>query len=70
MEDVVFVAIVVGFFVVAALFIRACELIVGRALPAEEERRRLTVDNAVGLVLAVALLAYLSYALLAPERLG
>jgi K+-transporting ATPase KdpF subunit len=29
-----------------------------------------TVDNAVGLVLAVALLAYLIYALLAPEKLG
>jgi K+-transporting ATPase KdpF subunit len=29
-----------------------------------------TIDNAVGLVLAVALLVYLIYALLAPERLG
>jgi K+-transporting ATPase KdpF subunit len=29
-----------------------------------------TVDNAVGLVLAVAALAYLVYALLAPEKLG
>jgi K+-transporting ATPase KdpF subunit len=29
-----------------------------------------TVDNAVGLVLAVAVLAYLVYALLAPEKLG
>jgi K+-transporting ATPase KdpF subunit len=29
-----------------------------------------TVDNAVGLVLAVAMLAYLVYALLAPEKLG
>ncbi|HEY7793132.1 MAG TPA: K(+)-transporting ATPase subunit F [Gaiellaceae bacterium] len=30
----------------------------------------MTVDNAVGLVLAVAVLAYLVYALLAPEKLG
>jgi K+-transporting ATPase KdpF subunit len=29
-----------------------------------------TVDNAVGLVLAVAVFAYLVYALLAPEKLG
>jgi K+-transporting ATPase KdpF subunit len=29
-----------------------------------------TVDNVVGLVLAVAVLAYLVYALLAPEKLG
>jgi K+-transporting ATPase KdpF subunit len=29
-----------------------------------------TVDHAVGLVLAVAVLAYLVYALLAPEKLG
>jgi len=28
------------------------------------------MENAIGLVLAVALLAYLVYALLAPERLG
>jgi K+-transporting ATPase KdpF subunit len=32
--------------------------------------REVTVDNAVGLVLAVAVLAYLVYALLAPEKLG
>jgi K+-transporting ATPase KdpF subunit len=29
-----------------------------------------TVENMIGLVLAAALLAYLVYALLAPERLG
>jgi K+-transporting ATPase KdpF subunit len=29
-----------------------------------------SVENVVGLVVAVALLAYLVYALLAPERLG
>jgi K+-transporting ATPase KdpF subunit len=28
-----------------------------------------SIENAIGLVLAVALLAYLVYALLAPERL-
>jgi K+-transporting ATPase KdpF subunit len=30
----------------------------------------MSVENAIGLVLAVALLAYLVYALLFPERLG
>jgi K+-transporting ATPase KdpF subunit len=29
-----------------------------------------SIENVVGLVLAVALLVYLVYALLAPERLG
>jgi K+-transporting ATPase KdpF subunit len=29
-----------------------------------------SAENAIGLVLAVALLVYLVYALLAPERLG
>jgi K+-transporting ATPase KdpF subunit len=30
----------------------------------------MSVDNVVGLVLAVAVLAYLVYALMAPEKLG
>jgi len=30
----------------------------------------MSVENAIGLVIAVALLVYLVYALLAPERLG
>lgn len=30
----------------------------------------MSLENAVGLVLAVAVLAYLVYALLAPEKLG
>ena len=30
----------------------------------------MSVENTIGLVLALALLAYLVYALLAPERLG
>lgn len=30
----------------------------------------MSLENMIGLVLAVALLAYLVYALLAPERLG
>ena len=30
----------------------------------------MSAENAIGLVLAIAVLAYLVYALLAPERLG
>jgi K+-transporting ATPase KdpF subunit len=30
----------------------------------------LTADNAIALILAIAVLAYLVYALLAPEKLG
>ena len=30
----------------------------------------MTADNAIGLILAIAVLAYLVYALLAPEKLG
>ncbi len=30
----------------------------------------MTADNAIGLILAIAVLAYLIYALLAPEKLG
>ena len=30
----------------------------------------MTADNAIGLILALAVLAYLVYALLAPEKLG
>jgi K+-transporting ATPase KdpF subunit len=30
----------------------------------------MSIENAVGLILAVAVLAYLVYALLAPDRLG
>ena len=30
----------------------------------------MSLDNAVGLVVAVAVLAYLVYALIAPEKLG
>ena len=30
----------------------------------------MSVENAIGLVVAVAVLAYLVYALLAPEKLG
>jgi hypothetical protein len=36
--DLVFLLVVVGFFAVAVLFVRACELIVGRRGPLEPGR--------------------------------
>jgi len=37
-SDVLFLAVVIAFFVVAALFVRGCELVLGRASPLEEGR--------------------------------
>jgi hypothetical protein len=39
-RDLIFIALVAGFFAVASLFIRACELIVGRGSPTGEGRER------------------------------
>jgi hypothetical protein len=41
MRDLLFVLLVLGFFAVAVLFVRACELVVGARQAVEEERRRL-----------------------------
>ena len=68
--DLIFFLVFLGFFVLAVLFVRACELVVGARPAVAEDRRAVSIENAIGLVLAVALLAYLLYALLAPERLG
>ncbi len=67
MRDIVFVLVVVGFFLLTALFVRICEAIVG---PAARAGRRMSLENAVGLVLAVLVLGYLIFALVYPERLG
>jgi hypothetical protein len=37
-RDIVFLALVVGFFASAVLFVRACELILGRGALLEPER--------------------------------
>jgi hypothetical protein len=39
-RDIVFIACVVGFFAVAALVVRGCELLVGRAADAPSDERR------------------------------
>ena len=68
MRDLIFSAAVIAFFVLAALFVRGCAWIleVGRA----RGGRTMSGEDVVGLVAAIAVLAYLVYALLAPERLG
>ena len=49
MRDLVFIALVVGFFVLAALFVAGCERIVGRT--AVDDQRTMSLEDAVGLVL-------------------
>ena len=72
MRDIVFVAVVIAFFLLAALFVRVCEAIVGPMDDQlmDEAGGRMSVENAVGLVLAVLVLGYLIVALIYPERLG
>jgi hypothetical protein len=40
MRDILFIAVVIGFFALAVLFVRACELIVGSSAGVEGERDR------------------------------
>ena len=40
MRDLIFLAVVLGFFAVAVLFVRACELILGARQGVEEARRQ------------------------------
>ena len=68
MRDLLFIATVVAFFALG----RAP----GHGLRADtrahrrRERRTMSWENAVGLIVSVAVLVYLVYALLFPERLG
>ena len=40
MRDILFIAVVIGFFAIAVLFVRGCELIVGPSAGSEAERDR------------------------------
>ena len=40
MRDILFIAVVVGFFALAVLFVRACDLMVGPSASGEGERDR------------------------------
>ncbi len=69
MRDVVLVLLVVVFFGLAALYVRVVRF------PPSVRRRgrgrgaRVSADNLIGVVLAVAIAVYLVIALLFPERL-
>ena len=80
--DVLLLAILVAFFALAVLFVRACERIIGPDLEAaapaidqptpkrSSDGARMTgVESVIGLVLSVLVAAYLVYALLFPEKL-
>ena len=67
MRDIVYILVMVGFFPLAALFVRACIAIVGTEA---EEARAMSLDNVIGLILAIVALGYLVFALLYPEQLG
>ena len=79
MNDFAFVAIILAFFAVAALFVVACDRIIGaddESMPGvfgaggrTGEGCGMSGDDIVGLIIAVALLAYLVFALVAPEKL-
>ncbi len=78
MGDVVFVVTIVAFFTLMVGFVRMCDRIIavsdGAAEPgpdpaADRAGLGMSADNVVGLVLAILLVGYLGFALVAPEKL-
>ena len=79
MADVIFLLVVVAFFGLMVLLVKACEHIIGpdehvapprsrRRATVRRERCGMTADNIVGLVIAVLLTVYLVAALVFPEK--
>ncbi len=60
MRDLVYIALTVGFFVVAGLLVAACDRIVGPDVMA--------FDNVAGLIASILVAGYLIAALVVPER--
>ena len=82
MADVLVIAVLVAFFALAVVFVRACERIIGPDLEAEAPvdqtvpelpnptaRRMTGIESIVGLALSLLVTVYLVYALLFPEKL-
>ena len=78
MTDIILVAVLVAFFALSVLFVRACERIIGPDLEADARRRRRRrapgrgmtgAESVIGLALSALVAAYLVYALLFPEKL-
>ena len=71
MRDILFPLIVVGFFALATLLVKACDRLVGGSRERALRRARppVSAGDLIGLALALAALGYLVWALLFPERL-
>ena len=79
MADLLFIALMIVFFALAVVLVRACDRIIGRRRRRDHRhcrvhgRRRgdrgVSYDNGVALVLSILVTAYLIYALIAPEKL-
>ena len=78
MADLLFIAITIAFFALAAGFVKICDHIIGPDTdhdlavddePATlEEVAPMTADNIIGLVIALLVAVYLVAALVSPER--
>ena len=80
MQDIVYVAVLIAFFAVAALFVVGCDKIIGtdeEALSQSRARDRARAaggggvrsGDLIGIIVAVLVLAYLVFALLNPEKI-
>ena len=67
MTDLVLVLVVIRSSQSATLFVAGCG---ASSASARKRSAEMGAENAIGLILAVVVLAYLVYALLAPEKLG
>jgi hypothetical protein len=56
-RDLLFIAVVVAFFAIAALFVVGCQRLLGSG--DDVETREVRTEDLIGLVLAVVVLAYL-----------
>ena len=77
MADLLFVAVIIAFFAVCLLLVKACDRIIGPddgqldedTTTPREEVAPMSVDNVIGLVLALLIAGYLVVALVFPEKL-
>ena len=81
MQDLVYVAVLIAFFALSALFVVGCDRIIGSdeaALAADAARvpgaragrgRGMRSGDLIGIVIAALVLAYLVFALLNPEKI-
>ena len=71
MADIVFVAVIIGFFAVCVAFVLGCDRIVRSGDDGSSDTRGgdvVSADDIIGFILAVLLGGYLVAAFLIPER--